>query len=137
MIKDKQKVEKIYNYLTALTTVHDGSPNKYCGWSLYNKTNKKLGFSVQKYNWDNIKYSFDLEHVDFNHNDFWFGERDNIRRIHVRINIACDFSKLEIVKCKVKDGACLVNFFKNLDDILDNFTDNIQLLIGILNEKGE
>jgi hypothetical protein len=119
MIQDKEKVEKIYNYLSNLAKAHRSSANKYNGWTLYSKNDKKLGFSVQEYNWDNKKYNFNLYDVDFKYATF-FGER-NLERISIQININCDFSKLEIKECTIKDGADLVEFFRKLDEFVNYF----------------
>jgi len=136
MIQNKEKIKKIYDYLSTLSTVHASSNSKNYGWSLYNESNKKLGFSVEKYEYDDESYNIELVDVDFNHSNFWPREVD-IKRIVIRINILRDFSRLKIVKCKVKDDACLVTFFKNLDDALEKLTDNTQLLTDILLKKGE
>ena len=135
MIQDKEKVEKIYNYLSDLAKAHKSSVNKNNGWTLYNKNDKKLGFSVQEYNWDNKRYNFNLYDVDFKYATFW-GERD-LERISIQIDINCDFSGLEIKKCQVKDGSDLGYFFKRLDKMLEKFSDQAQLLTDILMEKGE
>ena len=119
MIQDKEKVEKIYSYLSNLGKAHKSPVNKNHGWTLYNKNDKKLGFSVQEYNWDNKKYNFNLYDVDFKYATFW-GERD-LERIFIQININCDFSELEIKECQVKDGADLVEFFRKLDEFVNYF----------------
>lgn len=120
MIKDKEKVEKIYNYLANLAKAHDSSSNKYHGWTLYNKNNKKFGFSVQHYTWkDNTYHNFYLHDVDFNFCKL-FGER-NLKRIIIRINIEKDFSELEIKECVVKDGAELFGFFQKLDKFVESY----------------
>lgn len=121
MIQDKEKIEKIYNYLSNLAKAHKSSDNKNHGWTLYNKNDKKLGFSVQEYNWDNEKYNFDLYDVDFKYATF-FGER-NLERIYIQININCDFSKIEIKECTIKDGADLVEFFRKLDVFVEKYCD--------------
>ena len=121
MIQDKEKIEKFYNYLSNLAKAHKSSNNKYNGWTLYNKNDKKLGFSVQKYNWGNKKYNFNLYDVDFKYATF-FGERD-LERIFIQININCDFSELEIKECQVKDGADLVEFFRKLDEFVKKYCD--------------
>ena len=121
MIQDKEKVEKIYNYLSDLAKAHKSSVNKNHGWTLYNKNDKKLGFSVQEYNWDNKKYNFNLYDVDFKYATFW-GERD-LERISIQIDINCDFSGLEIKKCQVKDSADLVDFFRRLDKFVERYSD--------------
>lgn len=135
MIQDKQKVEKIYNYLSALATAHKSSNNKYNGWTLYDKNNKKLRFSVQQYNWDNIKYNFDLVDVDFKHIKY-FGE-NKLERIRIRVDIQCDFSKLEIKECVVRENADLIGFFKKLDKVLENYNGYETLLTQILLSKVE
>ena len=119
MIQGKEKVEKIYNYLSNLAKAHKSSVNKNHGWTLYNKNDKKLGFSVQEYNWDNKKYNFNLYDVDFKYATFW-GERD-LERISIQIDINCDFSGLEIRECTVKYGADLVEFFRKLDKFVNCF----------------
>ena len=121
MIQDKEKVEKIYNYLSNLAKAHKSSNNKHNGWTLYNKNDKKLGFSVQEYNWDNKKYNFNLYDVDFKYATFW-GERD-LERISIQIDINCDFSGLEIRECTVKYGADLVEFFRRLDKFVERYSD--------------
>lgn len=135
MIQDKEKVEKIYNYLSGLAAAHKSSSDKYNGWTLYDKNNKKLRFSVQQYNWDNIKYNFDLVDVDFKHIKY-FGE-NKLERIRIRVDIQCDFSKLEIKECMVREGSDLFGFFKKLDKVLENYSGYETLLTQILLLKVE
>lgn len=135
MIQDKQKVEKIYNYLSALATAHESQSHKYRGWSQYDEYNKKRCFSVQEYNWDNDNlYKFYLKDVNFNYDNFWFGEV-NIERIDIVITIDMDFSKLEIKKCKLEEDSDLLRFFRRLDNALEEYQGAESILTEILLSK--
>jgi len=137
MIQDKQKVEKIYNYLSSLANAHKSSKYKYCGWSLYDKNNKKLGFSVQKTSPGRSgEYCFYLYDVDFNYNKFFSQDR-NMERIYLIIYVDIKYEKLSINTCKVKEDSNLVEFFTKLDKVLDGYIDVENLLTQILLSKVE
>ena len=70
---------------------------------------------------DNKRYNFNLYDVDFKYATFW-GERD-LERISIQININCDFSKLEVKECQIKDGAELISFFRKLDEFVEKYCD--------------
>ena len=87
MIQDKEKVKKIYNYLSNLNKAHKSSNNKHNGWTLYNKNDKKLGFSVQKYSdsYSDIdrvyRTRFYLYDVNFNYKSGFLSSENNYKRI--------------------------------------------------------
>lgn len=124
MIYDKEKVEKIYNYLSDLAKAHKSSANKYNGWTLYNKNDKKLGFRAQLfYKYDSCCKNMEVElyDVDFNQKtNFWTGNSE-YKRIYVSIRISKDFSELEVKEFMLKDGAELISFFRKLDEFVNNF----------------
>ena len=126
MIKDKGKVENIYNYLANLAKAHKSSANKHYGWTQFNKKDKNKGFSVQHYfRYDESckNMTFELYEVDFNYKTGFFSNEENYKRIYIKIRVAKDFSELEIKECLVKDGAELFGFFQNaiLKFILSKF----------------
>ena len=137
MIYGKEKVEKIYNYLSSLANAHKSSKHKYCGWSLYDKRDKKKGFFVQSYKWDKDDfYKFYLVDVDFNYDKFFSQDR-NMERIYIDIRINSYLNELEIKQVTVKGDANLVEFFTKLDNVLDGYTDVENLLTQILLSKVE
>lgn len=140
MIQDKEKVKKIYNYLANLAQAHKSSSHKHYGWSLYNKKDKKRGFSVRHYfQYDNSckNTSFELYDIDFNYKSGFFSDSDNYKRIYINIRISKDFSELEIEECLTEDEANLVEFFKKLDKMLENYKDVEATLTQILLSKVE
>ena len=127
MIQDKEKVEKIYNYLSNLDKAHKSSANKYNGWTLYNKNDKKLGFSVQKYSdsYSDIdrvyRTRFYLYDVNFNYKSGFLSSENNYERIYIDITVSENCSGLEINQCQIKDGANLISFFSKLDEFVNSF----------------
>ena len=86
MIKDKQKVEKIYNYLSNLENAHQSSEYKERGRTLYNKNDKSLGFFIEKQNWKKNIFDFEIMDVNFNQKDGFWGDTQNYKRIYINLS---------------------------------------------------
>lgn len=135
MIQGKEKVEKIYNYLSNLENAHQSSEYKDKGWTLYNKNDKNLGFSIEKYNWKNNIFDFEITDVNFNQKDSFWGDTQNYKRIYINIKVDLDSYKLEIKECQVKDGADLAEFFRKLDEFVEKYCDMENRLEKLLLSK--
>jgi len=132
---DRDKIKKIYSYLSSLAKTHNSTNSKYNGYSLYDNYNKKKGFSVQEYNWEGNEYiKFYLVDVDFNYSR-WYSDRSH-ERIKITIHIDKGMNDLNIKEVMVKDGADIAYFFRKLDNCLEDYISDENKLLEILNKKG-
>jgi len=111
MIKNKEKIEQIYNYLLRLSNLHTNYNDKYNGYSKYNKNDKDKCFSVQNYDFDGKYHKFLLYDVDFKYKSNFFSSERRHERIFINLSIHRNLTELKIKEFIVKDNSNLHDFF--------------------------